>query len=236
METETIVSAQSAEMPAIAGYSVAGTKILEGQELLDFVVNAIKTHSASQMAEEAGYVRKTPKGEIKVSIPAFQKAHMEAQGIQFRRVATAAAVGRKAEHLVSVQRNGNLMIGGVYTRMAKRIEGSEYTIAVDIESGAITLTPNGIVRELPAERKKRTADTVGDAEELDQAVTNTAEVEAPISATDYTKDQLDEMSKPQLLAVARDYGITDSISKLKSNPEIRGAILAFIKDSEAAAS
>jgi len=110
---------------------------LTGKALLDFV-NSPKNKglSKTEKASACGYYQES---SGRVRLAAFLNALVAAQGITLDSVrAKSAKSGRTKTHQVSIQANGNLLVGKAYT---KDIEpGTKFQITMH-RNNKITLTP-----------------------------------------------------------------------------------------------
>ncbi|AFY70942.1 hypothetical protein Pse7367_2687 [Thalassoporum mexicanum PCC 7367] len=101
--------------------------VLTGQSLLK-KVEELKHLSKEEKAKACGYSTITRNGQSRVNLMKFYNALMEADGtISLDNKGTGKG-GRSASYKVSVQRNGNLLIGSAYTQQMGLKPGDELRI------------------------------------------------------------------------------------------------------------
>jgi hypothetical protein len=71
--------------------------------------------SRREMARECGYYSGTKKGEVRINLAEFYEALLEARGLNLDSD-TIQKRGREATYRVSVQKNGQILIGSAYTK------------------------------------------------------------------------------------------------------------------------
>ncbi len=82
-----------------------------------------------EKAKECGYVTTTKNGQERVNMMKFYNALMEAKGIELEGNGEAPRRGGKpASYRISVQSNGNLLIGSAYTKRLDLNPGDEFEI------------------------------------------------------------------------------------------------------------
>ena len=109
---------------------------LQGKELLK-LIRENPGKSAKQLAELAGHTTKTKEGKTRVRMLSFQKAVLEANNISLApqdEKEESVRGGRKANFRIQVQQNGNLLIGGAYTRQMGLKPGTEFEIQINRKS------------------------------------------------------------------------------------------------------
>lgn len=97
---------------------------LTGSELLAQVKELGQSTSKSELARACGYVSSND-GKERVNFTAFYEALLLAKGV-FGEQETRP--GRRVSYQTKVQFNGNLMIGGAYTRLAGYQPGDVFRI------------------------------------------------------------------------------------------------------------
>jgi len=103
-------------------------KPLTGEKLLAKVVE-LEGLSKEEKAKKCGYVTVTKNGQERTNMMKFYNALMEAKGIELDETGEARRRGGKpASYRVSVQSNGNLLIGAAYTRQLGLEPGDEFQI------------------------------------------------------------------------------------------------------------
>ncbi len=100
--------------------------ILEGQALLQ-KVKELEHLSKEEKAKACGYSTVTKTGRDRINSMKFLNALMEAANINLDSKASAKG-GRSASYKVSVQKNGNLLIGSAYTLQMGLKPGDELEI------------------------------------------------------------------------------------------------------------
>lgn len=71
--------------------------------------------SRRELAKECGYYSKTKKGEVRINLAEFYEALLEARGINLD-AESSQKRGREATFRVTVQKNGQILIGSAYTK------------------------------------------------------------------------------------------------------------------------
>ncbi|MFO5494836.1 MAG: AbrB family transcriptional regulator [Cuspidothrix sp.] len=121
---------------------------LVGEELLA-KVKELESLSKDEKAKQCGYYTVTKNGIERVNMMKFLNALIDAEGIQLDSSPSAnGRGGRSASYRISVQSNGNLLIGAAYTKQMNLQPGDEFVITlgkkhirlrqVDSESGQET--------------------------------------------------------------------------------------------------
>ncbi len=121
---------------------------LVGEELLT-KVKELESLSKDEKAKQCGYYTVTKNGIERVNMMKFLNALIDAEGIQLDSSPSAnGRGGRSASYRISVQSNGNLLIGAAYTKQMNLQPGDEFIITlgkkhirlrqVDSESGQET--------------------------------------------------------------------------------------------------
>ncbi|MEY2983964.1 MAG: hypothetical protein RLZZ568_581 [Cyanobacteriota bacterium] len=106
------------------------TKPLTGQELLD-KIEELGDLPKEEKAKVCGYVTSTKKGLPRVNMMKFYNALMEAKEIDLDSSANSQGRGgRSASYRISVQSNGNLLIGAAYTKKMNLNVGDEFEITL----------------------------------------------------------------------------------------------------------
>ncbi|NJK60848.1 MAG: AbrB family transcriptional regulator [Oscillatoriales cyanobacterium SM2_1_8] len=98
--------------------------VLTGSELLATVQNMEKA-SKEEKAKACGYWILTKDGKERINLLKFFKAFMEADEAQRR---ATGRNGRGASYRISVQKNGNLLVGSTYTQQMGLEPGDEVEI------------------------------------------------------------------------------------------------------------
>jgi hypothetical protein len=103
---------------------------LVGEELLK-KVKELGNLSKDEKAKECGYYTITKNGIERVNMMKFLNALIDAEGIQLDGSSGAnGRGGRSASYRISVQSNGNLLIGSAYTKQMNLQPGDEFIITL----------------------------------------------------------------------------------------------------------
>ncbi|MGL5032350.1 MAG: AbrB family transcriptional regulator [Microcystaceae cyanobacterium] len=106
------------------------SKALTGIELLD-KVRELGNLSKEEKAKECGYIATTKKGVPRVNMMKFLNALIDAEGIDLDSTLNGhGRGGRSATFRISVQSNGNLLIGSAYTKKMGLKPGDEFEITL----------------------------------------------------------------------------------------------------------
>ena len=105
-------------------------KPLIGEELLT-KVKELENLSKEEKAKECGYSTVTKNGIERVNMMKFLNALIDAEGIQLDSSPSLNGHGgRSASYRISVQSNGNLLIGSAYTKQMNLQPGDEFIITL----------------------------------------------------------------------------------------------------------
>ncbi len=103
---------------------------LVGDELIKKVKEQ-ETLSKEEKAKACGYYTKTKNGVERVNMMKFLNALIDAEGIELDSTPNAnGRGGRSASFRISVQSNGNLLIGSAYTKQMGLKPGDEFEITL----------------------------------------------------------------------------------------------------------
>jgi hypothetical protein len=103
---------------------------LTGETLLA-KVKELEHLSKEQKARECGYYTVTKNGVERVNMMKFLNALIDAEGIQLDgKQSNNGRGGRSASYRISVQSNGNLLIGSAYTKQMDLKPGDEFEISL----------------------------------------------------------------------------------------------------------
>jgi hypothetical protein len=103
---------------------------LTGEALLK-KVKELGHLSREGKAKECGYYTVTKNGVERVNVMKFLNALIDAEGIELDGKANSnGRSGRSASYRISVQANGNLLIGAAYTKQMDLRPGDEFEIAL----------------------------------------------------------------------------------------------------------
>ncbi|NES83070.1 MAG: AbrB family transcriptional regulator [Moorea sp. SIO2B7] len=131
---------------------------LVGQDLVDKVkeLGDLKPQlSKEEKAKACGYYTVTKNGVERVNMMKFLNALIDAEGIELdsNKGEGAGRGGRSASYKISVQSNGNLLIGSAYTTKMGLKPGDEFEITLGRKH--IKLQQLDEVDEVEEEAKKR---------------------------------------------------------------------------------
>jgi hypothetical protein len=105
-------------------------ELLVGDELLK-KVKELETLSKEDKAKECGYYTITKNNVERVNMMKFLNALIDAEGIQLDTSPSGnGRGGRSASYRISVQSNGNLLIGSAYTKQMGLEPGDEFVITL----------------------------------------------------------------------------------------------------------
>ncbi|AFZ00001.1 AbrB family transcriptional regulator [Calothrix sp. PCC 6303] len=103
---------------------------LLGEDLLK-KVKELENLSKEDKAKKCGYYTVTKNGIERVNMMKFLNALIDAEGIQLDTSSGAnGRGGRSASYRISVQSNGNLLIGSAYTKQMNLKPGDEFVITL----------------------------------------------------------------------------------------------------------
>ena len=108
----------------------SSTDALRGKALLK-KVEELGHLSKEEKAKTCGYYTVTKKGVTRVNMMKFFNALIEAKGIQVDSTqGSNGRGGRSASYRITVQSNGNLLIGSAYTKQMSLKPGDEFEISL----------------------------------------------------------------------------------------------------------
>lgn len=103
---------------------------LTGEPLLT-KVRELETFTKEAKARECGYYTITKNGVERVNMMKFLNALIDAEGIELDgKMGSNGRGGRSASYRISVQSNGNLLIGAAYTKQMDLSPGDEFEISL----------------------------------------------------------------------------------------------------------
>jgi antitoxin component of MazEF toxin-antitoxin module len=103
---------------------------LEGEALLK-KVKELEHLPKEEKARECGYFTITKAGVERVNLMKFYNALLDAEGVELDgKPGANGRGGRSASYRISVQSNGNLLIGAAYTKQMDLHPGDEFTITL----------------------------------------------------------------------------------------------------------
>ena len=103
---------------------------LVGSTLID-KVKELGNLSKEEKARECGYYTVTKNGVERVNMMKFLNALIDAEGIELDSTSNGQCRGgRSASYRISVQSNGNLLIGSAYTKKMGLKQGDEFEITL----------------------------------------------------------------------------------------------------------
>ena len=105
-------------------------KPLEGEALVK-KVKELENLSKEEKARACGYYTVTKNGVERVNMMKFLNALLDAEGILLdARTEANGHAGRSPSYRITVQSNGNLLIGSSYTKQLELKPGDEFAIAI----------------------------------------------------------------------------------------------------------
>ncbi len=108
----------------------SNTQPLTGKPLLK-KVKELENLSKEEKAKACGYYTVTKNDVVRVNMMKFLNALIDAEGIQLDSVQTGSGRGgRSASYRITVQSNGNLLIGSAYTKQMGLKPGDEFEISL----------------------------------------------------------------------------------------------------------
>lgn len=106
------------------------TEPLTGEALLK-KVKELGNLSKEEKAKHCGYCTMTKAGVERVNMMKFLNALIDAEGIELDgKSSSNGRGGRSASYRISVQANGNLLIGSAYTKQMDLTPGDEFEISL----------------------------------------------------------------------------------------------------------
>jgi hypothetical protein len=94
-------------------------------------VKELGTLSKEEKAKKCGYYTVTKNGVKRVNMMKFLNALIDAEGIELDSTSNGQGRGgRSASYRISVQSNGNLLIGSAYTKKMGLQQGDEFEITL----------------------------------------------------------------------------------------------------------
>jgi hypothetical protein len=106
------------------------TDPLEGEALLK-KVKELDNLSKEEKARECGYLTTTKTGQSRVNMMKLQNALLDAMGMELDGKGDGSGRGgRTPSYRISVQSNGNLLIGAAYTKQMDLQAGDEFLITL----------------------------------------------------------------------------------------------------------
>ena len=106
------------------------TKPLEGEALVK-KVKELADLSKEEKARACGYYTATKNGVERVNMMKFLNALLDAEGIELDALPEGERrVGRSPSYRVTVQSNGNLLVGSAYTKQLGLKPGDEFIVAL----------------------------------------------------------------------------------------------------------
>lgn len=106
------------------------TEVLTGQALVQ-KVKELEDHTKEEKAKACGYYTITKNGTKRVNMMKFMNALIAAEGIELdSEQSSNGRGGRSASYRITVQSNGNLLIGSTYTKQMGLQPGDEFEISL----------------------------------------------------------------------------------------------------------
>ncbi len=100
-------------------------------EILLKKVKELEHRTKEEKARDCGYFTLTKNGVERVNMMKFLNALIDAEGIELDgKQSSNGRGGRSASYRISVQSNGNLLIGAAYTKQMELTPGDEFEISL----------------------------------------------------------------------------------------------------------
>jgi hypothetical protein len=112
---------------------------LIGKALLS-KVKELSGMSRRETAKECGYFKILKSGQEQVNTANFYNALLEAKGISMTTKAEKNGRGRDVNYKITVHQNGQMVMGGVYTKEMGLKEGDEFTLKLGYKHIRLELT------------------------------------------------------------------------------------------------
>lgn len=106
--------------------SDAASERLSGKALLQ-KVKEFSHLSKRELARQCGYAKSSKKGDSRINLAEFYEALLQARGVSLDSD-QAQKRGREATYRVSVQKNGQILIGAAYTKNMNLNPGDEFDV------------------------------------------------------------------------------------------------------------
>jgi AbrB-like transcriptional regulator len=124
------VKQTKSEDTEVSAKKVKQIEPLEGKELIS-KVKELPNSSKEEKAKACGYYSVTKDGIERVNMMKFLNALLDAEEISFdTRSDEHGHVGRSPNYRITVQSNGNLLVGSAYTKQLGLKPGDEFTINI----------------------------------------------------------------------------------------------------------
>lgn len=110
--------------------SETATEQLIGKPLLQKVKELkeeMQNPSRRELARLCGYASKTRKGEVRINVAEFYEELLKAKGLNLDSEGSQRR-GREATYRVTVQKNGQILIGAAYTKSMGLKPGDEFDV------------------------------------------------------------------------------------------------------------
>jgi len=111
------------------GRRKSGSGRLTGEALLKKVAE-LKDLSKEEKARQCGYFTITKNGVERVNVMKFSNALLDEVGFELDGKSGPNGGGRSASYRITVQQNGNLLIGRAYTKKMNLKPGDEFEISL----------------------------------------------------------------------------------------------------------
>lgn len=107
------------------------TEVLVGKVLLKKLKELGKTTpdaTRRELASLCGYAKTSKKGLERVNVAGFYEALLEAKGVDLGSDTESKRRGREKTYRISVQKNGQLLLGSAYTKGMNLQPGDEFDV------------------------------------------------------------------------------------------------------------
>lgn len=106
-------------------------KPLTGEKLLA-KIKELDQLSREDKAKACGYYSFDPDGSERLNVMAFLNAVLDAEGVDLDAQPTngSGTSGRQPSYMISVQTNGNLLVGAAYTKQMELTPGDRFEVSL----------------------------------------------------------------------------------------------------------
>lgn len=104
---------------------------LTGEKLLA-KIKELDQLSREEKAKACGYYSFDPDGSERLNVMAFLNAVLDAEGVDLDAQPTngSGTSGRQPSYMISVQTNGNLLVGAAYTKQMELTPGDKFEVSL----------------------------------------------------------------------------------------------------------
>ncbi|WP_299491739.1 AbrB family transcriptional regulator [Acaryochloris sp. IP29b_bin.137] len=104
---------------------------LTGKKLLT-KIKELDQLSREEKAKACGYYSYDPDGSERLNVMAFLNAVLDAEGVDLdaQPINGSGTSGRQPSYMISVQTNGNLLVGSAYTKQMELTPGDRFEVSL----------------------------------------------------------------------------------------------------------